>query len=55
MAIRWVKEHAEEYEIDPGSIGLMVALFVMRPRAKGLAGVLAMLGLLLFLGLGHCE
>ena len=31
-----------------GSIGLIIALFTMKPRAEGLAGVLALLGLISF-------
>ena len=45
----WLAVRIDLFGVALGSIGLMVALFVMRPRAEGPAGVLAMLGLLLFL------
>jgi hypothetical protein len=45
----WLAVRVDLFGVAVGSIGLMVALFVMRPRAEGLTGVLAMLGLLLFL------
>jgi hypothetical protein len=45
----WLAVRIDLLGVAAGSIGLMVALFIMRPRAEGLAGVLAMLGLLLFL------
>ena len=46
---RWLAVRVDLFGVAIGSIGLMVALFVMRPRAEGPTGVLAMLGLLLFL------
>lgn len=45
----WLVVRADLLLVALGAIGLMIALFTMRPRAEGLAGVLAMLGLLLFL------
>lgn len=45
----WLAVRVDLFGVAVGSIGLMVAFFVMRPRAEGLTGVLAMLGLLLFL------
>jgi hypothetical protein len=44
----WLAVRADLFGVALGSIGLLVALFTMRPRAEGLAGVLALLGLLLF-------
>ena len=44
----WLAVRADLLGVAVGSIGLMVALFTMKPRAEGLAGVLALLGLLLF-------
>jgi hypothetical protein len=44
----WLAVRVDLLLVGIGSIGLMIALFTMRPRAEGLAGVLAMLGLLLF-------
>ena len=45
----WLTVRIDLFGVAAGSIGLIVALFVMRPRAEGRAGVLAVLGLLLFL------
>ena len=45
----WLAVRIDLFGVAAGSIGLMVALFIMRPRAEGLAGLLAMLGLLPFL------
>ena len=47
-ASMWLAVRVDLLLVGIGSIGLMIALFTMRPRAEGLAGVLAMLGLLLF-------
>ena len=44
----WLAVRVDLLLVAAGSIGLIIALFTMRPRAEGLAGVLAMLGLLLF-------
>ena len=44
----WLAVRLDLLGVAVGSIGLMIALFTMRPRAEGLAGVLALLGLLLF-------
>jgi hypothetical protein len=45
----WLAVRVDLFGVAVGSVGLMVALFVMRPRAEGGGGVLAMLGLLPFL------
>jgi hypothetical protein len=45
----WLAVRIDLFGVALGSVGLMIALFVMRPRAEGPSGVLAMLGLLLFL------
>jgi hypothetical protein len=45
----WLLVRADLLLVALAAIGLMIALFTMKPRAEGLAGVLAMLGLLLFL------
>lgn len=45
----WLVVRVDLLCVAAGSLGLMIALFTMKPRAQGLAGVLAMLGLLLFL------
>jgi hypothetical protein len=44
----WLAVRVDLLLVGFGSIGLILALFTMRPRAEGLAAVLAMLGLLLF-------
>jgi len=44
----WLLVRADLLLAGLGSIGLMIALFTMKPRAEGLAAVLALLGLLLF-------
>ena len=44
----WLAVRADLLLVAVGSIGLIIALFTMRPRAEGVAGVLALLGLLLF-------
>lgn len=44
----WLAVRADLLGVGVGSIGLIVALFTMKPRAEGVAGVLALLGLLLF-------
>lgn len=44
----WLSVRVDLLGVGVGSIGLMIALFTMKPRAEGLAGVLALLGLLLF-------
>jgi hypothetical protein len=44
----WAIIRADLFGVGIGAIGLIVALFVMKPRAEGTAGVLALLGLLLF-------
>jgi hypothetical protein len=44
----WFFVRADLLAVGLGSIGLMVALFTMKPRAEGIAGVLALLGLLFF-------
>jgi hypothetical protein len=45
---RWLAVRVDLFGVAAGSLGLMIALFTMAPRAEGLAGVLALLGLLLF-------
>ena len=45
----WLLVRFDLLGVAAGSLGLMLALFTMKPRAEGVAGVLAMLGLLLFL------
>jgi len=47
-AALWLTVRVDRLGVGVGSIGLMIALFTMKPRAEGLAGVLALLGLLLF-------
>jgi hypothetical protein len=47
-SIAWLAVRVDLLAVGVGSIGLMIALFTMRPRAEGLAGVLALLGLVLF-------
>jgi len=44
----WVLVRAALLLVAVGTIGLIIALFTMKPRAEGVAGVLALLGLLLF-------
>jgi hypothetical protein len=44
----WLAVRVDLLLVGVGSIGLLIALFTIKPRAQGLAGVLAMLGLLLF-------
>jgi hypothetical protein len=44
----WAAVRLDLLATGAGSIGLTIALFVMKPRAEGVAGVLALLGLLLF-------
>ena len=44
----WLLVRADLLLVAVGTIGLMVALFAMKPRAEGVAAVLALLGLLLF-------
>lgn len=44
----WLLVRADLLLVPVGTIGLIVALFTMKPRAEGLAAVLALLGLLLF-------
>jgi hypothetical protein len=44
----WTAVRLDLLAAGAGSIGLMIALFVMNPRAQGVAGVIALLGLLLF-------
>jgi hypothetical protein len=44
----WLTVRVDLLGVGVGSIGLMVALFTMKPRAEGLASVLALLGLLAF-------
>ncbi len=44
----WTLIRVDLFGVAIGAIGLLVALFVMKPRAEGLAGVLALLGLLVF-------
>lgn len=44
----WVVVRAVLLGVAIGSIGLIVAFFAMKPRAKGVSGVLALLGLLVF-------
>ncbi len=45
----WTAVRLDLFLVAIGSLGLIVALFVMTPRAQGTGGVLALLGLLLFL------
>jgi hypothetical protein len=47
-SVLWVAVRLDLFAAGAGSIGLMIALFVMNPRAQGVVGVLALLGLLLF-------
>jgi len=44
----WLAIRVDLFGVAAGSIGLMIALFTMRPRAEGRTGVLALLGLLFF-------
>lgn len=44
----WLAVRIDLLLVGAGSIGLIVALFTMKPRAEGVGGVLAILGLLLF-------
>ena len=44
----WLLVRADLLLVAVGTIGLTLALFTMKPRAEGLAAVLALLGLLLF-------
>ena len=44
----WLAVRVDLLGVAVGSIGLMIALFTMTPRAEGLAGVFALLGLLFF-------
>jgi hypothetical protein len=44
----WLGIRLDLLGVAAGSLGLLVALFTMKPRAEGLAGVLALFGLLLF-------
>lgn len=44
----WLLVRADLLLVAVGTIGLTIALFTMKPRAQGLAGVLALIGLLLF-------
>lgn len=45
----WLAVRLDLFGVALGSIGLIVALFVMHPRAEGFSGVLAVVGLLAFL------
>jgi len=44
----WLVVRIDLLGVGIGSIGLIVALFTMKPRAEGLTAVLALLGLLFF-------
>lgn len=44
----WLLVRIDLFAVAIGSIGLLVSLFTMMPRAEGLASVLALLGLVLF-------
>ena len=44
----WLAVRADLAGVAVGSIGLIIAFFKMMPRAEGMAGILALLGLLLF-------
>ncbi|MBT8469485.1 MAG: hypothetical protein KJN97_12130 [Deltaproteobacteria bacterium] len=44
----WLLVRADLLLVAVGTIGLTIALFTMKPRAEGVAAVLALLGLLLF-------
>lgn len=44
----WLVIRLDLFLVAVGSLGLIVALFTMQPRAEGFGGVLALLGLLLF-------
>lgn len=44
----WLAVRIDLFAVAVGSVGLIIALFTMKPRARGLAGVLAMIGLLPF-------
>jgi hypothetical protein len=44
----WFAVRVDLFGVALGSLGLLVALFTMTPQAEGIAGVLALFGLLLF-------
>ena len=44
----WAAIRADLFGVATGSLGLIVAFVFMKPRAEGLAGVLALVGLLVF-------
>lgn len=44
----WLIIRIDLFGVALGSVGLLVALFAMKPRASGLSGTLALFGLLLF-------
>lgn len=46
--VLWLVVRVGLFGVGAGSIGLMIALFTMSPRADGVSGVLALLGLVLF-------
>lgn len=47
-AALWMAVRVDLLGVAAGSLGLLVALFTMEPRAEGTTGVLALLGLVLF-------
>lgn len=44
----WTVIRLDLFVVALGTVGLVVTLFAMRPRASGLGGILALFGLLLF-------
>lgn len=44
----WLVIRLGLFGVGAGSLGLVIALFTMKPRAEGVTGVLALIGLLLF-------
>ncbi|MGB5812934.1 MAG: hypothetical protein WBG86_20545 [Polyangiales bacterium] len=44
----WAVVRIDLFVVAVGSLGLVIALFAMKPRATGVSGILALLGLLLF-------
>jgi hypothetical protein len=44
----WLTIRVGLFAVGAGSVGLTVALFTMKPRAEGISGILALLGLLFF-------
>ncbi len=46
--VLWLAVRTGLFSVGAGSIGLTISLFAMKPRAEGISGVLALLGLLFF-------